>query len=207
MHETGKLPELPIVPTVKASQGGRPVKKPNRVAAPEVTPQEARSILARLPERSGKGKWPVKARFIVMYETTLRPESLHRLSVPENYSPGSDVITLTDSDDKELYGRQIPLTDKARRALDRVCPEKGPIFGRHRYTGYLRRAAEQVLPAHKARTWAGQHFRSASITHWLERPKGRLPAVQYLAGHKHTSTTSRYVRPTFRAAKKMVGGR
>jgi hypothetical protein len=44
------------------------------------------------------------------------------------------------------WERELPLTDKARAALDSVCPKKGVIFGVHDYRDALRKAAKGVLP-------------------------------------------------------------
>jgi hypothetical protein len=55
-----------------------------------------------------------------------------------------------------------------------------------------------------AKVFCFQHFRSAGITHLLERT-GNLPGVMYIAGHRLAATTSKYVRPSLRAAEQVVG--
>ena len=204
--EAKMLLEAPAVPTVKASVGGTRWPQRRRTRAPALSPSEVRALLAALPEKSNREGWPIRARFVVEYETTLRPQTLDLLEAPRNYSRGAKTIVLTDDQDKELYGREVPLSLKARRALDRVCPAEGLIFGWHRHDPYLHEAARQVLDPQKASIFTGQHFRSAAITHLLER-SGNMPGVQYLAGHKHASTTARYVRPSFRAALAVIGKR
>ena len=164
--------------------------------------------MALLPEWSGKGKrknnlFPVRARFELMFETTLRPGTLDKLSVPEHWAPGERVIRIEAPDDKEGYERPIPLTERARKALERVAPAAGVIFGEHKYHRYLRPAAEAVLSKGKSAVFCGQHTRSAAITRALER-SSNLAGVMHLAGHKHASTTSKYVRPTFRAALDVI---
>lgn len=201
--ETDVLSDVPPLPSITKAVTGTPYAKRRRSKAPELTPEEIEAILVRLPEFAERGRYPVQARFVVAYDTTIRPETLNKLRVPENYSRGMASIELTAEDDKELYGRTVPLTERARRALDSVCPPKGLIFGEHRYGRYLRAAAREVLPPSKAEVFTGQHFRSAAITHYLERT-GNLPGVQHLAGHRHTSTTARYVRPSYRAALAVV---
>lgn len=203
--EAGILPEVPPLPHVTKAVTGTPYEKRRRVKAPELTPEEIEAVLAKLAKYSATG-FPVWARFVVAYDTTIRPETLNKLRAPENYSKGGTDLELTAEDDKELYGRTVPLTERARAALDSVCPKEGLIFGAHRYDQYLRTAAEKALPASKAAVFTGQHFRSASITHYLERT-ANLPGVQHLAGHRHASTTARYVRPSYRAALEVVTGK
>jgi site-specific recombinase XerD len=201
--EVGALSESPAVPTVKSSVSGKRWPQRRRTRAPELSPAEVDAIIDALPEHSNREGWPIRARAIVAYETTLRPETLHKLEAPTNYSKGASTIVILDEHDKELYGREVPLSTKARKALDSVCPKEGPIFGRHRLDPYIQAAAKEALPPQKAAVFAMQHFRSAAITHLLERT-ANLAGVQYLAGHKHASTTSRYVRPSFRAALEVL---
>jgi hypothetical protein len=47
-----------------------------------------------------------------MFDTTLRPGTLNKLSVPENWAPG-----------------EVPLTDQAIAALEAAAPKSGLIFG------------------------------------------------------------------------------
>jgi integrase len=207
-YESGAI-NVPIaVPTIPRSVSGTPYSVRRRQRAPDLSSQEVEAILALLPERSESRirelpGFPVRARFELMWETTLRPATLDKLSVPENWAPGERVIRLEAADDKEAYGREIPLTERARKALERVAPVAGIIFGEHKYHRYLGPAAAAALPAAKARVFTGQHVRSAAITRALER-SSNLAGVMHLAGHKHASTTSRYVRPTFRAAEAVI---
>jgi integrase len=203
--ESGHITELPAVPVVKASVSGTRYTHRRRSKAPELSPEEIQKVLDELDEWSTNEPWfPIRARFGGAYETTLRPATLDKLKAPENYAVGAAHLTLTDEDDKEAYGRAVPLTLRARRALDSVCPEEGVIFGAHRWNHFLGPAAAAALSPEKARVFTGQHFRSAGITHLLERT-GNMPGVQYLAGHKHASTTARYVRPSMRAAEAALG--
>jgi site-specific recombinase XerC len=94
--------------------------------------------------------------------------------------------------------------------LDYVCKRlgkdyAGPIFDAHDYRKHIAKAAGKALPKELARIFCGAHLRSARITHLLERPSANLPGVQFLAGHKQVSTTSRYVKPSFRAARDVLG--
>lgn len=205
LAETGMIAEAPTVPTASPGINGTPHHQRRRVKAPELSSAEIEALLAALPDRAARGH-PVRARFVVMFETTLRPATLDVLRVPENWAPGETTIRIRPGDDKEAYAREVPLTPRAVDALKSVAPDDGLIFGQHRYHEYLRTAASSALPAAKAKVFTGQHVRSASITRWLES-SGNLPGVQHLAGHRHASTTGRYVRPTFRAALEVIQGR
>src|SRR5690606_12068082 len=100
---------------------------------------------------------------------TLRPETIAKLRVPEHWSPGERVLRITAAIDKEAHDREVPLTPRAVKALERVAPaEPGEIFGQHKAWRYLAPAAAKVLPPGKAAIFTGQHFRSAAITRWLE---------------------------------------
>jgi site-specific recombinase XerC len=195
------------VPGVPAKSTGTRYARQSRQSAPELTPKQVKAIIAALPEWSASKKlrkqYAIRARFVVAYETGLRPSSLDRMSVPEHYHRGSKRLRLTDEIDKNRWGRELPLSPKARRALDGVCPEVGLIFGEHDYRERLDEAARKVLPAATADRFAGAHFRSAMITHVLERT-GNLSGVQYLAGHKQAKTTGSYARPSLRAAEEAL---
>jgi site-specific recombinase XerC len=201
--ERGALASMPAVPTVPVGALGCPYRQKRRTRAPELSPAELRRWIAALPEQSSLTHWPIRARFVVAYETTLRPGTLDRLRVPENYSRGSKTLRVREEDDKEGMARDVPLSTAARKALDAVCPDVGLIFGAHRYDRYIKRAARRALPPHKAAIACGQHMRSAAITHMLE-DSGNVPGVQYLAGHVRASTTALYVRPSIRAARDVL---
>lgn len=199
MVETGEMAEAPAVPRLDHSKLGTPSPGRHRVAAPDYTEREIRAVIRALAERSPTG-FPVRARYVVLYETGLRPTTVDALSVPEHYSRGSPSLRLTDEVDKEGFARTVPLSQAARKALDGVAPERGVIFGEHRYARFVPPAARKALPPHKAAVFTAQHLRSACATHLLDAG-APLPGVQYLLGHRSTQTTARYVRPTEAAAK------
>src|SRR5262245_61318503 len=90
----------------------------------------------------------VKARFEFSWETGMRPEMVDALRVPENDRKGTPAISLHAGDDKNRMGRVLPISDRARAALDRICPPKGVIFGKHDYREVLPRAAEKAPAEH-----------------------------------------------------------
>ena len=202
LQETNVTPTLLIVPTVSKSLSGRKYHTRRRVRAPELSPLEIEKLLAALPLKSRWGH-AVRARFVLMFDTTLRPTTLDKLSVPENWARGEVVLRVRDDDDKESFGREVPLTDRAVEALTSAAPDVGLIFGKHKYNHYLTKAAAAVLPPTKAAIFTGQHIRSVAITRYLEL-SSNLAGVQGLAGHKHAATTSRYVRTSFRASLAVV---
>lgn len=201
--DAGLVEAVPPFPKIGLAEGRSWEKRRTRSAAPELSEAECRAIIDALPEVSGRGGWPVRARAVVAYETGLRPTTLEKLRVPEHYSAGADCLRITADIDKEGYAREVPLSAAAREALESVCPDVGLIFGRHRLGPYLDAAATQALSPSKAAVFCAQHFRSAATTRMLER-SGNLPGVQYLVGHKHASTTARYVRATKRAAEAVL---
>ena len=197
---SGYLATAPAIPKVSLAEGTPDARRRHRTAAPSLSAAEGLALIDALPERSPRGGWPIRARAIVAFTTSLRPTTLDKLRAPEHYSPGSRTLRITADIDKEGFDREIPLAPAARAALDSVCPERGPIFGRHRLDPYAQTAAQKVLPPSKAAVFCMQHLRSAALTHILEL-SSNLPGAQYLAGHKHASTTARYIRPTARAAR------
>lgn len=195
-------PELPGIP--KRVQGTRFAAARRRSQAIELAPSEVARLLAALPVRT-RGGHAVKARFIVAYETSLRPETLDALRTPDHYRKGSRYLRIPPELDKARAGRPLPLSPAARRALDSVCPRNGLLFGAHDYRIVFRKAAKKAkIPEHKRLILAPYDLRHARITHWLEETDN-VVGVQYMAGHKHLSTTARYVRPSLRAAEAVLG--
>ncbi len=220
------LDEIAAIPTAFKIAGvpkrvtGKPHPVRRRTAADPISPKDTQAIIAALPEWGGrKGPprkdmdrkrtykvklFPIRARFIVGYETGLRPSTLDGLSVPQHYEKGSSVIRITADIDKNRWARDVPLTQAARDALDAICPDEGLIFGWHDYRPHIKAAAAKVLGKEEAKRYAGSHLRSAFTTHGLELGKNLL-GIQYRVGHKLVSTTAKYAKPSFRAALETVG--
>jgi len=198
---SGKLEVPPLPDGRKRQNQGTPFKLRRRGAATEVSSLEARQIVLKLPEWSASKKtprFPIRARFTVALETGLRPKTLDQLRVPENYEPGASVLTITDGIDKNNFGRQLPLTQAARDALDSVCPAEGLIFGEHDYRDQLQKAAKAVLPEHRAKTFTAYDFRHRRLTELATT--GNLPGAAYLAGHRQVTTLNKYAKPERQAA-------
>lgn len=205
-HDRGHLPRVVNVPGVAKRVTGKRYRVRRRVEAPDLSPAEVEAVLAKLPKWSTSRKvkpFPIQARFRVQYETGLRPSTIDGLSVPANYTKGAPALRIEVWIDKTRQARKVPLMPTARKALDAVCPKEGVIFGHHDYREHIRAAAKAALPKAAADVFTGAHFRSARITHFLEE-SSNVPGVQFLVGHSDARSTSRYLRPSFRAAEAVL---
>lgn len=210
---TRDWPEIPKRATgTRSKHGGK-----GRV---DLSPDEVARILAGLPERrrargdnarlAKRGLRPsctaghaVRARYVLMYETSLRPETLDLLRVPEHFTRGATHLTITDEIDKARFGRQLPLSARAREALDAIAPDVGLVFGRFRNPKTLRNAARAAgLDEARASRLTPYDFRRARLTHLADA--GQLTAAQWIAGHKRISTTAIYARGSLRAAEEAI---
>jgi integrase len=188
---------------------GTRYEKRRRSAAFPVSPDERDAMLALLPEWSASKKvarFPIRARFIVASETSLRPETLDHLSVPEHWQPGQSYLWVTLEIDKNGWEREVPLTPEAQQALESVSPKRGLIFGKHDYRDQMKKAAAVALQPHRAKIFTGGHFRSICLTHSLE-DSSNLMGAQHMAGHKRATTTARYAKPSARAAQELLADR
>lgn len=204
----GKIGIVPEVRSIPKARGTN-YAQPRRVAADELSPEEIDALLRALPEWTRSRRYPkappfpVRARFVVGYETGLRPAFLDTLAVPRNYTRGQTYLRIFDADDKTGEGRVVPITPRARRALDSVAPKDGLIFGKHDLREQIWQAAVLALGEDKAERFCGAHLRSARITHLLERTDN-IMGVMRLVGHRQLATTSRYKRASDRAALAVI---
>lgn len=207
-REMGYLEEqADLIPELPKRATGTPFEQRRRGSATPLSPEECRRLIAALPlwstPRGKREPFLVRGRFVVAYETSLRPATLDQLSVPEHYSRGAELLRVTDPIDKNRFGRELPLTKLARLALDSVLPDEGLIFGKHDYRDQLEKAAKKAkLPPEKARTFCAYDFRHARATELAET--GNLTGAAYMLGHKRVTTTSIYVRPGLRAAERVL---
>lgn len=195
------------VPKLPKRATGTTYARRTRRTAPSVTPAQTLALIRKLPEWSASRKvdrFPIRARFIVGYETGLRSSTLDRLTVPKNYRAGSSVLRLDKESVKERWARDVPLSRRARRVLDYLLRcygpgFEGPLFGWHNYREHIAAAAREALPPEIAERFAGTHLRSAMLTHKLGAGAS-IPGVQFLVGHTLMSTTALYIKPDFEAA-------
>src|SRR5262249_2514394 len=157
----------------KSSTGTR-AKGRRVVETVQLSEQEAARVIANLPELSEKAQqvtgkpWRVRDRFIVAWETALRPATIEGLRAPCDYRTGATTRAIRDEIDKARFGREVPLSRKARAALDRCTPDVGPIFSvvdSHTASDYLRAAAEKAkLPERKVERLKSYDFRHGRLT-------------------------------------------
>lgn len=199
---------MPTMPTPsKRFRGVRSPNAHNKATPVELSPEEVELVIDALPEWSkGSHRWtpfPVRARFIVAYETALRPATLDGLTCPEHFRKGAPSLVITDEIDKARFGRTLPLTDRARWALESVCSGAGPIFGAHEYSRFLKEAAAKVLSPAKAKLFAAYDLRHARATHLMDETSN-IMGVAFMLGHKKGRSTTVYLNPSKRAAESML---
>lgn len=197
--EQGLIAEVPMIDGVGKKATGRRVraKRPHY----DITPDQVDTLLSAIPPRL-RGGHAGRARFILAYETGLRPATLDGLSCPENYTKGGTHLQIPDELDKARFGRPLPLTARAREALDAVIVGDGPIFGVHDYRETWSNALEAAgLP----NTIVPYDLRHARIQHLLDAGEP-MTGVAYLVGHTLLTTTNAYVKASRRQAEKMVSG-
>jgi integrase len=202
--ERGLLQEAPTVPKVprRATGTAHPSGRRKRIV---LSPEEMDAIVAALPERTRDGQ-PCRAYFAVMRETGLRPGTLQRLRAPDDYRPGAAFLKIRAEADKARYEREVPLTARAREALDEVCPNEGLIFPKFAWRYPLREAARTAgLEPDRASKVKPYDFRHSVATELTER-SGNLLGVGYLLGHRHATTTNQYVHARRRAAESVLLG-
>jgi len=182
-------------------QGGR-----RRKVRVELTEHEVDLVLAQLPKRT-RGRLAARAFFTTMIETTLRRETLFCISVPGDYAKGRGTLKIREEADKARFAREVPLSGRAREALDSVCPEQGPIFRRANYRNALYAAAKAAgLSEERSKHLSYHDFRHAALTH-MASDTTDLAGMAFLAGHKHITTTALYVHSSQKAAERALEAR
>ncbi len=204
--EKGHIRGCPEFPPLPKKATGTAHTQRRRGAATDLSPEECLAVIEALPQwstpRAGRPAFPVRARFVVMYETALRPATLDALSVPEHWTRGATSLRITDDIDKARFGRELPLSNRAQAALASVAQPNGLVFGSHDYRPQLVKAAKAKLAAQKRVTFCAYDLRHARLTELAET--GNLTGTQYMAGHKRISTTAIYVRPGLKSARKVL---
>lgn len=188
--------EVPHIPRLPAKAQGKR-SGPQRAKSVHISPTEAALILADLPPLSktiGGRKWPIRDRFRFAWETALRPETISRLSVPDNWRPGMKHVELTNEDDKARWGREIDLTPIALGILEAVNPGDGLLFGDHCYYKVIKRVAIAVLGPIRGKSFAPYDFRHGRAKALLDAG-APIRGVSYILGHKRVSTTDKYLAP------------
>jgi integrase len=145
------------------------------------------AVVRALPERTRDGQ-SFRAYFEIMRETGLRPGTPQRLRAPEDYRPGSQFLRIRAEADKARYARELPLSERAREVLDKVCPNEGILFPKFAWRYPLRTAALAAgLEPDRASKLSPYDFRHSVATELTER-SGNLLGVGYLLGHRYATT-------------------
>ena len=203
-----EIDEVPVVRSPPRRATGTPFDGGKRAKVRvSLTSEQAEAILAALPEHTPVAGYPIKALFTVIWDTSLRIGTMWRLEAPKHYKRGDDVLRISGDIDKARYARAVPLTPRARRALDSICPDEGLLFRRFEYRRVLSRVARQVLGTeHEAKHLSSHDFRHAALTH-MAAVGSDLTAIGHVAGHKNATTTALYVHNSEAAARRAVARR
>lgn len=136
-------------------------------------------------------------------ETSLRPSTVFGLQAPHDYEPGAPLLRIRDENDKARFGRDVPITDRARAAIDARFPCDEIIFPEFDCRDALRRAAVAAgISAHRASRLSIYDFRHGRGTEW--GTTGNLIGIAYLMGHKHVTTTKEYLHSNLEEAQSML---
>lgn len=142
----GHLQAMPEIETPSRHVVGTRSTKNRKRTFLIFTCNEVAAIVSKLPLMARGPRapipFPVRARFVVAWETALRPQTIDQLRAPDDYRRGSTSLLIRDEVDKNRFGREVPLSDAARTALDQACPDVGLLFGSHDYRRLLREAAK-----------------------------------------------------------------
>lgn len=208
-QEQGAL-QVPVVMPVLARNavGKSATSRPSHAVA--VSAEQAAEFLAALPEWStgklgGSRRFPVRAFFALLWETTLRPSTLAKLSVPEHFTPGVPELRISKDIDKARFDRVLPLSEEALALLEAYAPARGVIFGRRDHREYVKAAK---LAAKMPQGFYPYALKHSSMTDLIEQGAS-ASHVAFLAGHKRISTTAGYVavRRAAEAILRARGGR
>jgi integrase len=195
--------QAPKVPRPARDVKGTSSKPKTRV---DLTDAQVEALIEALPvdiraAEEGGPRRPCRAFFRVMWETGLRLGTLLRLEAPQDYHRGSNELLIREEADKAGYARAVPLSARAREALDAACPARGPIFEEADMRAQLRAAAKKAgIPPHLVRKVSNHDFRHARTTGLLDAG-APLTGVAYLLGHKRITTTDGYAHARKKAAE------
>jgi site-specific recombinase XerC len=209
----GLIDALPTWPEYPKTARGQRVG-PQRAKANALDELQVARAIGNLPlispriSRRDRKHFAIRPRFVVAYETALRPATLDALSIPEHWAPGRSSIKVADDIDKVRFGRTLKITEVAQKALEFTARElrieRGLIFGEHDYRVHLRKAG---LDDELETKLAAYDLRHARATHQLERGAD-LSGIAWNHGHTQTTTTAGYAHATRKAGEKAleVGG-
>lgn len=178
--------EVPAFPRLAKKAIGTAAAGVRRVPSYVLTEEEVESILA----------WSKQDPFfVVCWETGLRPVSTLSRLRREDLTPFGLVIR--PECDKNGWGRTVPLSARARQAL-----EVGLPFGRKARLKRFKRAAMKALGRRDVTIYDLKHAR---ITKWVDERK-KVTGISFLTGVSAETLFKRYVKPSRRAAEEVLRG-
>ncbi len=199
-----ELPDFPPLPrkALGTTAPGRR-QKPSMV----LTPAEVHAIIAQLPEWSSSihvEPFPIRARFEVAHDTALRPRTLDLIEHRDVTLAGLHIRAEVD---KNRWERVVPLSERARKALQRITPAsvepRALVFGQHQYRDQLRAAAVAVLGEARGKLVTPYMLKHARVTDWLDDGKSVL-GIRFLTGTKLALDS--YAHSSRRSAEQVIGG-
>jgi integrase len=199
----GHIEAMPAIQDPPTTATGKSASPKIRV---DLTEAMAEAFIEALPERTVRGKLPAQAAARFMWETSLRYETMATIMAPGDYRRGDESLYIRAECDKARYERRVPLTARAREALDFVCPDVGLIFGPMDLRAAFKKAAlASGIPEHLAGHVSHHDLRHARITFWANTTSD-LTGIAFLAGHKSVTTTAKYVHSREDAARRVLAG-
>lgn len=195
----GPVVEVPPLP--KQGLPGTRHKNARKPKAIILKPAEVERMIHELPERNKLGA-PVRDMVRVLWETGLRESTVFELRTPEHFEPGRAELLVTRDIDKtaESGERRLDITAACRHALERAAPPEGGLIFR-RFS--LREPIAAACTAAELRVISPYDLRHSRLSAWANAG-GPIAGVQYLAGHKHVSTTARYIQASREAARAVL---
>jgi integrase len=204
--EREHISDVPVFPKLPKKATGTPFEQRRRQKPTSALPeQQIYAIVDELEEwskrRSNGKQFPIRARFLFSYETGLRPKTISNIRWSDVTEFG---VHVRGSNDKNRWDRVVPISDRARAALETIGPGERDelVFGRHDLHRSFRAAAVRVLGPELAATVAPYDLKHARVTGWFEEGKNEL-GIQFLTGTKNS--IRRYAHASRRAAEMVLG--
>jgi integrase len=188
----GMIAELPHV---------EPVSQVSSYTPPDYSTEDAKRLLAALPSRrEHPSRHPVREFFTLQWAQASRPGEVESLRVRDVNLKRRE-MTIRQSEDKARVGRTVALSDEAAEVIEDMLAEKRPadsfLFGVHNYRAQLAKAAAALELPRPTR----HHLRHFRLTELGHTPGVSPAALQFLAGHKHMSTTDKYIHSKTKATR------
>lgn len=210
-EEKGYIEQAPVFPRISPKATGTKFKKRRRGEATPVTVDQIEAIIDLLPQwsrsRKGQPPFPIQDKFVVLWETGLRPDStVGRIVAGVHFRQGERKLFISKDIDKNRWERTIPISERAAAAFERCWPEsgKGLMFGEHDLRHHVQKAARKVLPPDLALRFTAYDLRHARITIWCSTQAHNLAGIALLVGDD-INTLRHYCHPSELQAESVLG--